>query len=64
MDKTLKKIYTKPKTVCVSSPDVVCPRPEKSVLFEHPRMYLKMKNNQVTCPYCETVYILKGSQDE
>lgn len=65
MDNPSRSTYTAPKVITVKTKTVVCPAVDQPVLFEHPRMYLEIKHNLVTCPYCETTYQLhKETTDE
>ena len=57
MDNTHANTYTDPKVKTVQTQELSCPSIDEPVLFDHPRVYLKMKNNRVTCPYCETTYV-------
>ena len=57
MDNTPRTPYTDQKVKTVQTLELSCPSMDQNVLFEHPRVFLKMKNNRVTCPYCETTYV-------
>lgn len=44
------------ETVHTDSPIVTCEG--NSPVFGHPRVYLKLQDGQVTCPYCSKFFIL------
>ena len=65
MDNSPRNKYTAKKVITVKTKNVVCPAIDQPVLFEHPRMYLEIQHDLVTCPYCETTYQLhKETNDE
>ncbi len=38
-----------------------CPMPDKRLWDSHPKVYLPIEDSaEETCPYCGTVYVLKG----
>jgi len=40
---------------------VYCPSKQSALWAEHPRVYLHLDDeNKVTCPYCNTQYLLKS----
>jgi uncharacterized Zn-finger protein len=50
-----------PETLYVDSLIVACDGDEGPL--GHPRVYLKMENGRVECPYCDRLYILKDGAD-
>ncbi len=64
MNAPFQKDYTQNTTVTVGSEVVACPDISKPALFEHPRVYLRMKNNRATCPYCGIQFIYKREHSE
>ena len=41
-----------------------CPMPQYQLWDAHPRVYLPIeREGQVTCPYCETEYVLKNFKE-
>jgi uncharacterized Zn-finger protein len=58
-----KQACTKKKqTVCQRDLPLSCPT-DASVLWNaHPKVYLLLdKSGEATCPYCETLYVLKDA---
>lgn len=54
---------TKPQPVIVTAKDlpVFCPNPAMPLWSSHPRVFLDIEDaGETKCPYCGTVYILRG----
>ena len=53
----------KPQPVIVTAKDlpVFCPNPAMPLWSSHPRVFLDIEDaGETKCPYCGTVYILRG----
>lgn len=48
------------ETIYTSSQIVACEG--NHTLFGHPRVFLKLKNGQATCPYCSKSFVYKLSE--
>jgi len=56
---TKKPCAKKQQTITGADLPLCCPTPGERLWDGHPRVYLDIeKTGEVTCPYCETNYIL------
>ncbi|MDB6097076.1 MAG: hypothetical protein JWM09_1354 [Francisellaceae bacterium] len=55
-----KDNFLKTHEITLKDLPLACPGPLQPIWNLHPKIFLKLNaQNQVTCPYCSTHYILK-----
>jgi len=52
-----------PVAVSLQDLPLACPRPGAPLWAKHPRVYLDvLRSGEVSCPYCGTIYQLRGEK--